>query len=117
MKKRISPSTIVSAVAVSWIVYSMLVLSSGKCEYYIEERNGSWYVLEEEEQYEVDYFGSLSKDEAEKIISECEHESNQWMDKYGTVYRLPMGSKWENELNMVVFLIPIGVIGFIYKST
>ena len=117
MKTRISYETLMSAFTVFWIGYSMLVLSSGNCEYYIEERNGSWYVLEEEEQYEVDYFGSLSKDEAEKIISDCEHRSNKWMGKYGTVYRLPVGSKWENELNMVIFLIPIGIVGLIYKST
>jgi len=117
MKKRVSSSTVVSAIAVSWIVYSMLVLSSGKCEYYTEERSGKWHVLYQEEQYEVDDFGPVSEERAKEIISDCEYTSNKWMGKYGTVYRLPVGSKWENELNMVIFLIPMGIIGLIYRST
>jgi hypothetical protein len=122
LKEYLSLSNILVCASVLWILYSLIALTFGRCNYYTEEIDGAWYVkytetdYETEQDYEITDYGPISEKEANQIVEDCETQANSWMTSYGSIYQYDSGDGVLSALYLIIIMAgPLFAFWLIHK--
>jgi hypothetical protein len=85
--------------SILWVTYHSIICTKGFCEYWIDEYNDGWYLIENLDvgdgyNEQTIFDGPFKEKEAINYLNELEIKSQNFKKKYGTIYNfLPILEK------------------------